>query len=130
MHKYILRRLLLLIPVMLGVAFIVFTMMYFTPGDPAAIMLGEAASEHDVERLREEMGLDRPFIVQFSTYIKNLVVHQDIGRSYQSKKPVVTAILERFPTTLKLAALGVLVAVLLGIPTGIISATKQYSIFD
>ncbi|MGV8145145.1 MAG: nickel ABC transporter permease [Alkaliphilus sp.] len=130
MHKYIFKRLLLLIPVMLGVAFIVFTMMYFTPGDPAAIMLGETASEEAVEKLREEMGLDRPFIVQFSTYIKNLVVHQDIGRSYQTKKPVVTAILERFPTTLTLAALGVLVAVLLGIPTGIISATKQYSIFD
>jgi len=130
MHKYILRRLLLLIPVMLGVSFIVFTMMYFTPGDPARIMLGESAPEAEVVRLREELGLDDPYLVQYVRYVKNAVVHQDIGRSYATKRLVFTEIASRFPNTLKLAALGVLVAVILGVPTGIISATKQYSLFD
>lgn len=130
MHKYILRRLIMLIPVMLGVSFIVFTMMYITPGDPARIMLGESAPLDEVERFREELGLNDPFLIQYGRFIKNLVLHQDIGRSYTSKRPVMDEILSRFPNTLKLAASGMLVAILLGIPTGIISATKQYSIFD
>ncbi|MBP2026330.1 peptide/nickel transport system permease protein [Acetoanaerobium pronyense] len=130
MHKYILRRLLMLIPVILGVTFIIFTMMYFTPGDPARIMLGEAAAEADVIRLRAELGLDDPFLVQFGRYVKNAVVHQDIGRSYTTNRPVLELIMTRFPSTLKLAALGIMVAVIIGIPTGIISATKQYSLFD
>ena len=130
MHKYILRRLLMLIPVILGVTFIIFTMMYFTPGDPARIMLGEAAAESDVIRLRAELGLDDPFLVQFGRYVKDAVVHQDIGRSYTTKRPVLELIMTRFPSTLKLAALGIMVAVIIGIPTGIISATKQYSLFD
>lgn len=130
MHKYILRRLVMLIPVMLGVSFIVFTLMHFTPGDPARIMLGESAPKEDVQKLREEMGLDDPFLVQYGRYIKNAVVHQDIGRSYVTKRPVTSEIMDRFPATLKLAAAGVIVAVVLGIPTGIISATRQYSIFD
>jgi len=130
MHKYILRRLLMLIPVILGVTFIIFTMMYFTPGDPARIMLGEAAAEADVIRLRAELGLDDPFLVQFGRYVKDAVVHQDIGRSYTTKRPVLELIMTRFPSTLNLAALGIMVAVIIGIPTGIISATKQYSLFD
>ena len=130
MHRYILRRLLLLIPVMLGVSFVIFSMMYFTPGDPAKIMLGESSPPEQVQQLREELGLDDPFLVQYVRYVKNAVVHQDIGRSYTSKRPVAGEIAARFPNTLKLAAIGVLVAVALGVPTGIISATKQYSIFD
>lgn len=130
MHKYILRRLLLLIPVMLGVSFIVFMMMYFTPGDPARIMLGESAPEADVQRLREDLGLNDPFIVQYGRYVKNAVVKRDLGRSYITRRPVYDEIASRFPNTLKLAALGVLVAVLIGVPVGIISATRQYSIFD
>ena len=130
MHRYILRRLLLLIPVMLGVSFVIFTMMYFTPGDPAKIMLGESAPPDQVQQLREDLGLNDPYLVQYVRYVKNAVVHQDIGRSYNSRRPVAKEIAARFPNTLKLAAIGVLVAVALGVPTGIISATKQYSIFD
>lgn len=130
MHKYILRRLMLLIPVIIGVTFIIFTMMYITPGDPARIILGESAKAEDVVRLREDLGLNDPYIVQFGRYVKNAVVHQDIGRSYSTKRPVTTEILDRFPTTLKLAAFAIVIAVAIGIPVGIISATKQYSIFD
>lgn len=130
MHKYIAKRLVMLIPVMLGVSFIVFTLMYLTPGDPAKIMLGESAPKEEVAKLREELGLDDPFLVRYGRYVKDAVVHQDIGRSYTTKRPVTDEIMSRFPSTLKLAGLGVLLAIAIGIPTGIISATKQYSIFD
>lgn len=130
MHKYILRRLVMLIPVMLGVSFIVFTLMHFTPGDPARIMLGESAPVEDVQKLREEMGLDDPFLIQYGRYVKKAVFDQDIGRSYVTNRSVTNEIITRFPATLKLAAIGVLVAVAIGIPVGIISATRQYTLFD
>lgn len=129
MHRYILRRLLLLIPVMLGVSFVVFTIMYFTPGDPAKVMLGERAPQAEVEQLREQMGLNRPFHVQYYNFVKN-ALKGDLGRSLVTKQPVATELLSRFPATLQLAAAAVLISILIGIPIGIISATKQYSFFD
>lgn len=129
MHKYILRRVLLLIPVMLGVSFVVFTIMFFTPGDPAKIMLGERAPAEEVALLRTQMGLDDPFIVQFFNFVKN-AVQGDLGRSLVTKRAVAAEIWSRFPATLQLSAAAVLIAVLMGIPIGIISATKQYSTFD
>ncbi len=130
MLKYIGRRILLLLPVLIGVSFIVFTLMYITPGDPAAIQLGEQATEEQILQLREQMGLDDPFIVQYVRFAKNLFTELDFGRSYNTGASVFAELASRFPTTLTLAATGVLVAVLIGIPTGIISATKQYSLFD
>lgn len=130
MIKYIFRRILLLIPVILGVTFIVFSLLYITPGDPARIILGESAPKEAVTQLRHEMGLDKPFLVQYGTYIKKLVVNQDIGRSYVTKRPVMKEIMDCFPSTLKLALLAVAFAILIGIPFGIISAIKQYSVFD
>lgn len=130
MTKYILRRLVALIPVLVGVTFIVFFLLYITPGDPARIILGDQAPEESVLELRAEMGLDDPFMVQFGRYIKNIIIHQDIGRSYVTKRPVIQEILDVFPATLKLSALSILWALLIGIPFGIISAVKQYSIFD
>lgn len=130
MYKYIMRRLVMMVPVLLGVIFIVFTMMYITPGDPARIMLGEGASAEDVVQLRDEMGLDDPFLVQFGRYVGKVVLKGDLGTSYTSKEPVITEILDRFPTTLLLATLGVLVSVIIGVPTGILSAVKQYSWVD
>lgn len=129
MHKYILRRLLLLIPVIIGVTFIVYTIMFFTPGDPAQIMLGEHAPEEAVAKLREEMGLNDHLIVQYLRFLKN-AVKGDFGRSYSTKKLVFDEVFSRFPATLKLTIAGMIVAIAIGIPVGIISATKQYSITD
>lgn len=129
MYKYILRRLLYLIPVILGVTFIVFTIMYFTPGDPAQIILGETARDEDLAKLREEMGLNDNFFVQYFRFVKD-GVRGDFGRSYATKKPVADEIFSRFPATLKLTIAGMVVAVVIAIPIGIISATKQYSIMD
>ena len=130
MAKYILRRMLFLIPVVLGVSFIVFTMLYLTPGDPAALVLGDQASKEQVEILRQEMGLDQPFLVQYANYIKRMVIYQDIGRSYITNRPVLTEIAGTFLITLKLSLTAVVFAILIGIPAGIISAIKPYSLFD
>ena len=105
-------------------------MMYFTPGDPARMLLGERAEESVVEELREEMGLNEPFLVRYGTYIKGIVTEGDFGISYSTKRPVLEEILDRFPTTLLLATLSITLALLIGIVAGVIAATKQYSIFD
>ncbi|MDL2311088.1 ABC transporter permease [Peptostreptococcaceae bacterium OttesenSCG-928-C18] len=130
MSKYILKRILFLIPIMLGVSFIVFGLLYITPGDPARNVLGPSASEEAVADLRQEMGLDDPFLVQYGRYVKDIVTKGDLGNSYISKAPVVKEIFSRAGSTLRLAVLAISFAILLGIPIGIISAVKQYSIFD
>ena len=130
MHKYIIKRVLYLIPVMLGVSFLIFTMMYITPGDPVRIMMGEAAPPEAVEAERERLGLNDPFAVQYFNWLRRAVFEGDIGTSFRTRRPVMTEVTDRFPTTVQLAAAGVVVAVAIGIPVGIISATKQYSIFD
>ncbi|MCK5779573.1 MAG: ABC transporter permease [Psychrilyobacter sp.] len=129
MHKYIIKRLLLLIPVLLGVSFLVFSIMSFTPGDPAQLILGESAPKIQVEMLRKEMGLDDPFLIQYGRFVIN-AVQGDFGRSYTSGREVFGEIFQRFPNTLILAVIGVIIAILIGIPVGIISATKQYSLMD
>lgn len=129
MYKYVLKRLMLMIPVMLGVIFIVFTLMFYAPADPAKLILGESAKPEAVERLREEMGLNNPFFVQFGDYVFNLV-QGDFGDSYITGRPVMKEILERFPYTALLAVLGSSISVIIGITCGVIAATKQYSIFD
>ena len=130
MLRFIGKRLLMMIPVVLGVIIIVFTMMYITPGDPARAMLGETALEEDVLALREELGLDDPYFVRLGRYIKDLVLYGDLGISYTTKQPVMTEILARFPTTFWLSFLSVVIAVGVGIPLGVLSATRQYSVFD
>ena len=132
MYKNILKRLLMMIPVLLGVSLIGFLLIYISPGDAvdSIVAQGGVYSEEDVMKLREEFGLDQPFFVQYYNYVKGIVTEFDFGTDYLTKRPVTSEILERFPTTLILACLGVLVAVIIGIPAGIISATKQYSLFD
>lgn len=93
-----------MIPVLLGVIIIVFSIMYMTPGDPARMILGAAAPATAVEELREDLGLNGSYLTQLFRYVKNLVLNFDFGTSYTSKKPVLDEILQRFPTTLRLAA--------------------------
>lgn len=130
MWRYALKRILMLIPVLLGVAFIIFSLLYVTPGDPARLILGEQVSEEAIREFREKEGLNEPFLVQFFNYLYKAVRHGDIGYSYVTKNPVAQEVLAAFPSTVKLAALAVLLSVLLGVPFGIVSAVKQYSWFD
>ena len=120
----------MMIPVLLGVIIIVFSIMYITPGDPARMILGEAAPASAVAELRESLGLNGSYFSQLFTYVKKLVFEFDLGYSYATKKPVINEILESFPTTLLFATLSVTISVVVGVTMGIISATKQYSIFD
>lgn len=129
MLKYIGKRLLYLIPVLIGIILIVFTIMYFSPGDPAKLILGDRAPQEQVDALRHEMGLDLPYFQQFFNYVKGLVTG-DFGTSYQLRIPVLDIIKARFPLTLELATLTMIIAVLVGMPVGILSAVKQYSVLD
>lgn len=129
MLKYMIKRILLLIPVLLGISLLIFTIMQLAPGNPAREILGENASQEAVDKLAEEMGLNDPFFVQYGRYIKN-ALHGDFGTSYKNRQPVVTLIRQRYPTTIKLAFGSIALAILIGVPLGILSAVKQYSVFD
>jgi peptide/nickel transport system permease protein len=129
MYKYVAKRLLLLIPILLGVTLIIFSIMSLTPGDPGTLILGPNAPKTAVAQLNHELGFDRPFLVRYASYIVN-ALRGDFGRSYITNKPVFREIFARFPTTLALAALGTLVSVVIGLPLGILSAVKQYSALD
>lgn len=130
MYKYILKRLLWVIPVLLGVSFIVFTIMHFSPGDPATLVLGEQASPEAIAALRAKMGLDQPFLIQFFNYISNVFFKFDFGRSLLTNRPVLGEILLRFPNTMKLAGFSIIVAAGIGIPLGVIAAKKPNSLVD
>lgn len=130
MLKYILKRLLLLIPVLLGVTFIIFMLLSVTTGDPAQVILGEGATEDNVAALRTEMGLDDPLVVRFGKFILNFATKGDLGKSYTNNEPVRQLISQRFPNTLKLALCSVAVSVIFGLMFGIISAVKPYSLID
>lgn len=119
-----------MIPVLIGVTLVVFTIMYFTPGDPASIILGDMATEEDREIFNEEHGLNGSYVEQYVNYMKRVVLEGDLGTSYTTKMSVTSEILTRFPTTFKLAGVSILIATVIGIVCGIISATRQYSIFD
>ena len=130
MIKFIIKRVLLMIPVLFGVVLIVFTINRMTPGDPTLTILGADAKPEAYAQLREELGLDDPFLVQFANYVKGIVTEFDLGTSYTTRRSVTEEIVERFPTTLKLGLIGVTITVLVGIPFGVISATKQGSPLD
>ena len=119
-----------MIPVLLGVLFLVFTMNEISPGDPAAMIAGDAASVEVVEQIREDLGLNKPLPVRFFNYTKNLVLHGDLGTSYKTKRPVLEEVMDRLPTTILLSLTSAAFAVFLSIPIGIISAIKQNTWID
>ena len=129
MHKYVLKRLLMLIPVIIGVTFVVFFILNLAPGDPAAIILGDQATAEALAMKREELGLNDPIFVRYFHYMRDLL-HGSLGVSYKNSIPVWDQVVERLPNTAILACAGILVALLIGIPIGIISAKKQYSLLD
>jgi peptide/nickel transport system permease protein len=130
MTKYILKRIGMMVFVLFGVLLFIFILLRVTPGDPARQVLGVSATDEQIEAQREIMGLNDPFLVRFQDYVGDLVLHFDLGTSYITRQPVVKEIAQRFPTTLKLGLLGMLLSLLVGIPTGILSAVKQYSWTD
>lgn len=129
-YTFILRRLLAAVPVLLIITFATFFLMQLLPGGPlAAYENNPEISQKDIERLRHEMGLDRPIPVQYWAWLKNFV-QGDWGYSFTTKRPVLTEIWDRLPNTLYLTGISLVVALIIAIPAGIISATRQYSLFD
>ena len=129
MRKYIMKRLLLMLLLLLGMSFIVFGSLYIAPGDPASMVAGPSATEEDIANVRASLGLDKPFMVQYLIYLRKLVT-LDLGTSYTSRQPILDEIRVRLPHTLNLACAAMIISVLLGIPAGIITALHKDSFLD
>jgi peptide/nickel transport system permease protein len=129
MARYLVRRLLLTIPVLLGVATLVFALIHLVPGDPAQSMLGEGASDEEVTKLRQALGLDRPLLEQYRTFLTGLV-KGDLGQSFRYGTPVTREIRDRLFRTMQLAAAAMTVAILFAIPLGIIAAVFRGTAID
>lgn len=130
MGKYILKRILLMIPVILGVVILVFTLMQLTPGDPAEVILGTTATSEQIEELRGELGLNDPYIVQLLRYMKEVFIQFDFGTSYISNVSISAELATRYPYTLVFAVAGMVLSLGIGIPLGVNAAVHQNSIAD
>jgi peptide/nickel transport system permease protein len=128
--RYVLRRLALMVPILLSVAFIVFSIMALTPGDPGSLILGTGADSQSIAQLNHSLGFDRPFWVRFASYIYNLVSRLDMGKSYYGNIPVAREVFSKLPVTTLIALNGMIFAIVVGIPLGVLSAVKQYSLLD
>jgi peptide/nickel transport system permease protein len=126
---YILKRVAQLIPVLIGITILTFSMTHLVPGDPVAIMLDTSASGEDVERIRRQLGLDRPLHIQYVDFLWN-AARGDLGTSIRSRQPVLSEIWRYLPSTLQLTAAAVLIATLVGVSAGILAATTKSKVFD
>ena len=129
MLGFILRRSLIIIPTLLGVSIVVFLLLSITPGDPAELLLGERATVESLEAMREYLGLNEPLHVQYGMYLKRLI-RLDLGETIWTRQKVIVEIKERFPATLELSLAAMFISCFFGVILGIISASRQYSVFD
>ena len=129
MWKFIVKRLIMLIPVLIGVTLLVFLILQLAPGDPAKVILGEQATPEQIQELRDSLGLNDPVLVQYANYIIKLV-QGDMGDSYKTRGPVSEEVFNRFPNTIKLTACAMLLAVVVAVPLGVVAAVKQNTLFD
>lgn len=129
MLKYISKRVLISIPMIIVIVFIIFIMLQVLPGNPISVMMGEKANEAVIARVTQEMGLNDPVLVRFWHYVMN-ALHGDLGRSYKLNRPVVDLIMTAFPNTIKLSISAAIVAWIVGIPAGIVSAIKKDTLLD
>jgi ABC-type dipeptide/oligopeptide/nickel transport system permease component len=125
MGRYVLRRLFQMIPVILGVTILVFTILYFIPGDPVRLLLGAEPTPAQVEAKREAMGLNDPYLVRLGRYVEGIVLHFDFGKSWIYNTPVTSELLQRFPRTLTIAVICMLMQIIIGTPLGIIAAVNR-----
>ena len=130
MIRYVIKRLLLMIPIVLGVSFLIFSIMAIVPGNPATIILGHDATREAIDELNRQLGLDRPFLERYFRYMYNVFVHQDFGISYYFRSPVFPHIISRIPVSLTVTLTAFAFALAIGTPIGILSAVKQYSMYD
>ncbi len=129
MQAYLARRFVLLVPTVFGVTLAAFLMLHLTPGDPVAIMLGEFASKTDVTRLRRDLGLDQPLVMQYVRFVER-AARGDLGTSIRSRRAVTAEISDRFPSTIGLTLAAMLLAISVGVPIGVIAATTKHVAVD
>ena len=129
MFRYFIRRVLLAVPVLLGVATLVFSLIHLVPGDPAQAMLGDGAAPQDVAELRTSLGLDQPLLTQYTSFLRHAIAG-DLGKSFRTGQPVTTMIMERVPATAELAFAAMFVAVLIAIPLGVVAAVWRGTSID
>ena len=129
MGKYIIKRILLVIPTVLAVVFVMYFIMDLLPSDPGTLILGERATQEKIDALNEELGYNDPFLTRYVRYIAD-AVRGDLGTSWSSGRSVFEEVAERFPVTARVAIGAILIALIIGLPLGIISAVKQYSLVD
>lgn len=129
MYGFIIRRMLSIIPTLLGVSIVIFLMLAITPGDPAELLLGERVTAESLAQMREHLGLDKPLYIQYGMFLKRLV-KLDLGETIWSRQKVWEEVKQRFPATIELSVAAMLLSCFFGVILGIISATKQYSWFD
>lgn len=130
MIRYIAKRIVMLIPVVLCVAIVIFTIMFFCPGDPADIILGNTASDAEVQMLREQLGLTDPYIVQLGRFLYDTFIRFDLGESWMNGKSVAQELITRFPRTFVFALSSIVIQVVIGIPLGIAAATHHNKLGD
>lgn len=130
MWKYTIKRILWMIPVLLGISIVIFTIMYFCPGDPSVAILGNGATPAAIEAKRMEMGLDKPYLVRLLSYLNQVFLHFDLGTSYFQNQSVMSGILYRLPYTFTIALICMLLQILIGTPLGITAAVHQNGIAD
>lgn len=129
MYRYVIKRLLLMIPVIIGVSFLFFFIMDMAPGDAVDVLAPEGATAEDLEAIRHDLGLDKPVVVRYIDYMAGML-HGDLGVSYISKTDVFQTYVEKLPATIKLSFASILISVILSVPLGIYSATRQGTIQD
>lgn len=129
MLRYVVRRVLLAVPVLLGVATLVFSLIHLVPGDPAQAMLGDGAAPQDVIELRQSLGLDQPLFTQYAAFLRRAATG-DLGTSFRTGQPVTTMIAERIPATVELAAAAMVVAMVIALPLGVIAAVWRGTAID
>ena len=128
--KYAVKRIFMIIPLLFFVTLLVFIMLSFAPGDPAVLMLGPEATVEKIEQVRVELGLNKPLYIQVWDFIKQLILHGDLGRSYQSGRPVIDEIARTLPVRAQLALNGILISTFIAVIIGVLSAVRQYSLLD
>ena len=130
MYRFILKRLLMMIPIVLGVSLLIFVILDLIPGDPGSNLLGAGARQEDIDMLNDQLGYNLPLLQRYGIYMYNAIFRMDLGRSYSTKKPVFNEVTNRLPVSLSVAFNAIMFSMLFGVPLGILSAVKQNTLFD
>ena len=130
MYKYVLKRILMMIPIVIGVSLLIFIILDLVPGDPGSILLGAGARQEDIDLMNEQLGYNKPLMQRYGIYMYNAIFKLDLGKSFSTKKPVFNEVVHRLPVSLAVAFNAILFSMLFGVPLGILSAVKQNTLFD